>query len=397
MKKIYVVLQYGIIILLLVASGTPINSLYYIQTVIALFTVTMLYYLINARAKKAFLVPKKMVVFLLYISAFFVISEVINKDVDISHYIGLAIQLCTALFIATEMEWEMFKKIFLNVISAIAFYSTVLTIYFNLNMAVVGSLPLYGVNIVSTSLWRTFYNIYFIWGWSQWSSLIRNSGCFREPGVFGVVLIIAILIKIIDINSKKEDISKNELVTLLVLIFAAITTFSTTTIICLALCIVAYFSSKKRMTEKTIALIFLCSIAGLYFIAPRLNMLFEKFDPSSTQYISYSQRLNGSYSGIDSWLQDPLFGIGFTKFNINLVDGNNANSFVDILGKYGIFVFILVFIALLSWIKAISSNNIMMFFVTIIIITCLISQNMILMPLFMVFEFYGIKRRKRLV
>jgi len=324
-----------------------------------------------------------------------VITFIVNFDTNVTHYIGIIVQLSAAFFSISILSWNDFKDRYCFVIFIIAFYSLLLTAYFNINIGAVGNLPIYGIDGSSETMWHTFHNIYYTWGWSPWTTILRNSGCFREPGVFGIILNIALMFKIFDIIKKGNKYDKKEYITLMIYIIAIVSTFSTTAILCLGLCITIYFLSIRKFSLKTLALLCVFVFVALYFVVPREDLLFSKFDSSSESYNSSLQRYLGTMDGLNKWSQNPLFGVGFAKYSLNM-KGTSANSFVDILGKYGLFFCMMIVYALLKWLKSIAPNYLLNLGGCLILIFALASQNMILMPIFIVFEFYGIDSNMRI-
>lgn len=132
---------------------------------------------------------------------------------------------------------------------------------------------------------------------------MRAYGIFREPGVYQMYVILAMLICLY--------LKKNFLADILIYSLAVLTTHSTTGYICLVLVygvmILKLLSIKNRKT-----IIILLGIFGVgLIISPRLiSNVVAKFTATGGDAHSWMSRAASFASNIYLWLKNPLLGIG---------------------------------------------------------------------------------------
>lgn len=378
--------RYVIIVLMLLCSGTPLQSLYNKQLSLALFFSTLLLlYLKRDQLKKTI----KRSGYVVLLSAIFLLTMLVNKDSDFFHYVGVIIALISAYLFAQLVEKEEFIHKYVNIITVIALYSSVITLIANINLGWAGTLPLL---TSGSSEWRHIGIFQYFWGWNQWITVMRNSACFREPGVWGCYSCLALLfhmqsIKKYSSSDKKERISI--IVKFCVLFVGVLTSLSTTAILCLALCVVIYFFEVRKLNALSIGLIGV----GVAFIAVFRERLFAKFSKASQSFISFQERLDGAVAGIENFYRNPLLGSGYTTY-ISGIQGTSANAFVDILGKYGIVTMIILAGGLVKFVRTLQLSRISKIAAAASMIIMLISQNLFIYPFFLCMVFYGLLHKK---
>lgn len=383
-SEIAVILNsYLIMLLILITTATPLLAMYYSTMVVTIFIFTVVSFLFLKRY-----VSKRKMLLGIFILLLFFCTFLISGDNDFSHYLGMALLVFSSLFVSEVMDFEEYKFYFLKFVVFMAFYSLIITIYSNLNLSFPGELPVLESEV---GIWRSFYNIYYYWGWSPYSRYIRNSAFFREPGVWGAVLSLALFFKVQNTNEKSN---KKDLFEFAILIISGLLSLSTTAIIGIGLCVLYYITKNRVVTISKLLLAFAILVLGITFVASNSTILFSKFSQSSNFFVSLSDRLYGMFYGLESWLENPIFGIGQEKYLSNLKEGNSANSFIDILGKYGIIVFVMVVFNLFRWVSHISKDKWTIIILSLILIINLSVQNILMYPLFLVLVFYGVDFKK---
>lgn len=386
MLKPHNVLQYIALLSGIYASATPINSTNYIGTVLVYLLTTLVLFLFVKINKLA--VSNRKTLFLLVFSGLIFITLVVNGDNDINFYLGIIIQILSSYLLVESIPFNDFKKAYIKIFTIIGVYSIILTLYFNIYRESVNALQAMYMGDIQLIRWRNFYNIYFIWDLYARHGIIRNSGCFREPGVFGSFLSIALVLKIIDVKSYK---SKNHIdyIQLIILTIAVFSTLSTTAVLCLVMSAAIYFLDGKVDRKKVIALL-LISSATIIFLLKFGSLLFSKFNSSNTSYIALYERIEGVGSMIKSWLINPLFGAGYTRYYEIVTKGANTISFLVILGEFGILLLALLLYALFKFVKLQRISTFATLCLMIQFIIILNTQYLILMPLMIIIMFYGI-------
>ncbi|MBQ8543007.1 MAG: hypothetical protein IJ436_05985 [Bacteroidaceae bacterium] len=156
-----------------------------------------------------------------------------------------------------------------------------------------------------------------------YGGIIRNSGCAWEPGLYSVMLCIAILFNIF--QNKKNIFNKR----LIVLLIALITTFSTTGYV-MAIVIFAgyYLSGRKIGTVKRIIYLSIIVVGSIYiynlpFISEKINddANTESFSTEEASYVYYEEKgknyTTGRFEGIVldymNFKDKPIMGYGLTR------------------------------------------------------------------------------------
>lgn len=234
----------------------------------------------------------------------------------------------------------------------------------------------------------------------------RNFGIFFEPGMYSVLLVIALYFSLfrIDLNIKRIGI----------LLIALATTFSTNGYFCSVGLIVAFLLNKKSFSQKirnrviTLIVVTLLGVVMFFLINPSnkdflLNKLTEiKFDASVNS--------DGSGSGYERWrsvvyacnafLSNPVLGVGYVGwlriFNSVIATATPINWF----GLYGMVYGILMnFFYLKNTIIYTRRNNvnyISTIIMVIVFIANIMSQNMSADLTILILIFYQIKRNSQL-
>ena len=384
-SKLKSIAVYLFIIAVLIASATPINSLHNKETVLAFFFASCLLILTH---REKFQFARWRVPFLFAVAAvvFIAISALVNRESEWDHYISVALQMTAAGIGAVCLNWTETKRVFIKLVTIIALYSSIITVFYNIFKSEVGMLPVWRLNEAIS--WHNFYCIHFFWGWHDKIPFVRNAGFFREPGVNGCFLTLALFLKVVEIKTEKTAFSKEDIITLGILTIASALTLSTSTIFMLALCAIAFIFVDTKWNKKRLMALGCVCLAGLVFLIAFRNILFLKFNPDSINFVSFLDRFQGIISGLQLWIKNPVFGVGYRHYLEGIV-GTSANSFTDVLGRYGIVPFMIVVYGLFRWIRMQSKRP--GFFIPLILIMLigLGTQNLMLTPTYLLLIFYG--------
>lgn len=142
---------------------------------------------------------------------------------------------------------------------------------------------------------------------------IRAYGIYREPGVYQMYVILAMLICL---YSKKKFMAD-----FLVYSLAVLTTHSTTGYICLLLIYTVLVLKMLALKDKRAVVILTGIIAIGAVAAPRLiNSILNKFTATGISAHSWMSRFASFATNIYLWLKNPLFGIGMNGILENFSD-----------------------------------------------------------------------------
>lgn len=382
-KKMGDALEYLIVIYMLIATATPILSTNYSAVVIGYLFLGCIANLILRNTT----LDIAGTVCACFLCALLLITMMVNFDKAISHYAGIICIIIGTLLTTNVLTFNSFKNRYIIIVTIISVYSVLLTIYSNINLQFVATLPT--LKLDEVNYWNSFYNIYFYWGWSPYTLFIRNSACFREPGVFGCIVGLALALKI---NEMPERPTKKTLLMCGVLVAGGLSTLSTTTIFAIAICILMYFSKTRAHSFDKLFVFIIVLIGIVAFILPHSDILFAKLFKGSSSYISLEQRNQGMLYGVEKFCDNPIFGVGYTQFYTGLLLGTSANSFTDALGKYGFIFCGVICFYITKWARKTILNKTIFYLLLVEMLILLMSENLLMYPVFLSLAFYGMKR-----
>lgn len=269
----------------------------------------------------------------LFIITSFLIVMVINRDFRNGYFLQL-LGVLLALKISNTIKFNEFMEQFLKIIYFFSIASIALFAFATVLPSMINILPTI----------RNYGNVEFgtivISNIMKLDGLSRSSSIFREPGVFGLYLIISLLYEFfytIQFNLKR----------VFVFLIALITTFSTTAFFAFALIILGYILQGKNFKNKLY--IFLGSALFLIFVFPFVSdLVFSKLNISDPGYRSTLSRI-ASLAIPLAMFKDNLFGVGLSNFvdlypsySVDLFDvvfkpeGEATNTFINTFAMFGI-------------------------------------------------------------
>lgn len=239
----------------------------------------------------------------------------------------------------------------------------------------------------------------------------RNFSIFREPGVFQIYLIIAILLCILLFDKKKTT---RELAGIAVLVIALLMTKSTTGYMALILIGLFYLVREKplqRSTEKApVVAVELLAVLGLLalvcfnpfngMLLALGNSLVEKFDPSSEQYISSITRTASFGANFKIWLRNPVLGVGISQKNLLYNDlvytmygykvDSDTNTILASFSQFGLFVGALELLGIYGFSRTAGKSVLQSGIVAVIMLLLLSSEYLVYSANFHLLLWYGL-------
>ena len=238
----------------------------------------------------------------------------------------------------------------------------------------------------------------------------RNYSIFREPGVFQIYLIIAIIISIALLDGKKE---KRDLWGVLILVVAVLLTQSTTGYMSLAFVGFFFFIRERRSQNRTIkpvvivaetALLGACACISIVWLEQLLEIFYhvalEKFDSSSPKFISSITRIASFGANLKIWFLNPVFGVGITKKDLiynNLVYSmygyrvdSDTNTILSGLSQFGIVIGAIDFFGIIGFSRCSGKINLERIVIFLIAAFLLSSEYLVFSALFNVLLWYGV-------
>lgn len=231
-----------------------------------------------------------------------VLSCVANREEANNYIYRAAIMICALLLVLAARERD-FYRIYNRILYSLSIWSIATYLLMLLAPGIVARFP---------AVHNTEGVAYYFLGFSTMNSqlhygMVRNASLFREPGMFCVMLTLAMVIEIAVLKRFRGRY-------ILVFTAAMVTTFSTAGYIILAVLYLYYLFAVKHAKYKGRYLVMiLLAVAVLATQTDLLSMegaVFDKFVKGSNSYGSWLARLRSLTESVMITLENPLFGIG---------------------------------------------------------------------------------------
>ncbi|MGG5510453.1 hypothetical protein ACPDHN_10920 [Myroides odoratimimus] len=294
-------------------------------------------------------------------------------------YLYQVLLLTIAFLIVNKFDVDLLLYYFLRIVYFLAFMSIIGSILYILLPSVIQALP------VTLNLEKVhFYNggIFAAIGYVE---VYRNSGIFREPGVFMIYLNLALAIQLLYFKVYERRY-------IVVLSLALFLTLSTAGFLIYALVLMSvYFENASRIKfiNKFIVVGFaiICTTAVLSnsFI---FDNVFSKISGDTVKEGSALARQASIFANIKIFSENMWFGVGlrgfenafevatYSLYSIKLGIGNNTNTLGSIFAVYGIFMGSLIIYLLSKLIAFFSKKALVRFFFTLAIISMISNEDL---------------------
>ncbi len=339
-----------------------------------------------------------MVVFLL--CCLIIMTMLLNTDTSIKYFYQIFVILFSGLIVLRIGQRE-FINSFNKVMSIFAVSSTIMFAIAKIAYPLVQLLP----SIKNESGYTYyFYGLGFVDGNSQ-NLLMRNYGIFREPGVFTIFLLMAIVFELF--FTKSANIKR-----VAAYIIATVATFSTMGFIVVPLILATYIIRTiiQRKTRKGVKIL-LAFLFILFFIIFLIGITgnFEKiflpvFNKIGVENASRDSRIYSILVNLDIMKESPILGKGWTFVEKNFerygykysgLGVHNTNTFMKILSVYGILYCFLLIKQTYLFIR--KQNNIIISLMLLVVFLLILSnEDMIVNSVVYIFAFYGFKIRRKI-
>lgn len=372
-----------LMILAIINSGCPLGTIYYNYISITLFAISVSVFLFKCRS-----VSIRQLQYVMALNTLVLLSMGINLDFDLSHYTGVILNYLSVLFLVSVIDFREFCKWYVNVLFVICLYSLVLTIIYTLSKSIVQALPVFSFE--SSGRWAHFHYIYYIWGGysSIWTTIIRNSGFFREPGVFSAHICMALII-ISSVNLKIIKSMRTRIIYVVIMVLTGLTTMSSVGVIGSLMCMLFYIRKEKLRYFKPI-LFFSLAVVAVYFVWDNHLILLSKLSINSYQYASFGERINGIVSAFDVWQENLLLGRGYNYFQ-SRKNGVSTFFFFDMGAKHGILFALIFCYGIYCFLRNVSDSKSAFILNFMIYSMFLITQGLVDVPVFMALQMYCLR------
>lgn len=300
-----------------------------------------------------------------------------------------------AFLIAQFLDFEVFTYFFKKYIFVLSLLSVLVFVIANYHDWVLDYFPS-GENSAGVE----FANLY-IGSVYKGVSEIRNASVFREPGVFVIYILLAVIFEIFISNKLNKSF-------LAVVSIALITTFSTAGVLILFVLIIGYMFKEDvanfQSNKILIASIFVIFIL-IFSSRPELyEQVFSKLSSDSASFGSATARIASILVNLVIFANHPFFGSGLGDYGGLFEEyssiyfgepleasGQSTNSFLAIFATYGLLYGLIVLYALMCLTKKISRSFVVKCVLCLSFGLMFSSQDMRYSLLFYILVFYGIK------
>ena len=374
--------------------GTNANkSVFWLQFVALLFL--MLFLVVKARC-----ISTRSILILFSFSLLIILTSSINNDFSIKYPYEF-IMIFISILVVEAVSFDRFKKAFCFWVE---FFCAVAIFLFLLSFVAPGLINLFPT-IINENGVRYQFVLFGLIEEPGYSVVPRVYGVFREPGVFMVFLLMALLFE--SLFSKTLPIKR-----VLLLAIGVLVTFSTAAYLLLLLTIVTILikhlilnpdlkAKKKALSFLLLFLIGCCLFVGIIGFDRINNFVFNKLRVSNN---SYDSRVGSIYGNIAMFTRNPIFGNGFTFFENNFseyayirgfYEAHNTNTFLKILSVHGIVYFCIVLVGF-AGLFAKNCHSVIIFLLSFFIILGIFSdEDLMVNTIVYVFVCYGLCKTKK--
>ena len=348
-------------------------------------------------AIRIFKTKQQNISYLISLSGLILLSALVNFDFSG----GLALQISVLLvgyYIAGRFPFVQFAVTFERLLYWIALSSLVIYILFLVVPGVFSIFPR-----ITSGNGLSYINVFIsrISLYNPGSPFMRNSSFFREPGVYMIFLVTALIVQLFYLK-KKNNI---HIVTFLAAIF---TTFSTAGYV-ITITLFGFFYLSRRGAN---ALIYIMAFSGL-LIALYLNFndhliftdTFGKFNEDSSKYASTVSRYASVQVPLQMIFEKPILGVGLSEFVRRFSEyswmlmgadihsgGASTNTILNLTATYGLIYGVIVITMLFKGCKQFNTSadrrRTLMIFVILLLV--LSNEDIRYSVFFTALLFYGV-------
>jgi hypothetical protein len=281
---------------IIIRSVSPENY----QIIVMILTTLFIFYLLIPLIKQI----KSIRANVFYILFFFTFNIVTTSLFNTNFSLGLIYLIAILVLVALVVnEYSVFKIVevfnkFMLVICVISIVLFIVSISFN---DILNFFPTYE-NSAGVKYKHFYLGAVFVE-----RSDVRSIGVFREPGVFAVYIVIALIFELYII--KKSNYIK------WIFILSLLLTFSTSGYIALMCLLFTHELSKTKLSKINVFKFLFLIIIVLFSISVLdLSFVFDKFDPRSNSYANFIARKASITVNLEIIKNNPLVGVGLFDY-----------------------------------------------------------------------------------
>ena len=318
-------------------------------------------------------------------------TAITNFDFSIK-YIYILILCAISFLYSGIIDAKRFKNSYLQVTYLLSLFSLFSTVAYYIAYPIVARFPV----VVNSADTKFYFLLLSVVPQKTLYVGYRNYGIFREPGVYSVFLIVAILFELSEYKLNKRR--------LLVYVITLITTFSTAGYIVLGIIFVGgVILINKKMKLKILLVV---TFLVIFIYAFYSGVLQEQIKKLTTRNDSLEARLGAFIINIKMFTNNVwrfFFGNGFSYVEKNysviadslgIVSAHNTNTLLKMFSVYGVIFTVLIVGNLIAFFN----NNLKLWglFAAFSFFVVLCNEDFIVNIIIYLFCFYGrpIKKEK---
>lgn len=321
------------------------------------------------------------------------LTLIVNDDIT-GGYIYQIWILTLSYLIVSKIELPYFAILFnrvLYILCLISLFVFIITIYFS---SLLTYFPVHE-NISGTQL----TNLYLVAVYNK-SNDIRNTGIFREPGVYMIYILFGLILELYYFTT--ANIKR-----VFVYLITLFTTVSTAAFIVLILVISGYYFNKSELKKRTsimLAIFMLCIPLVTYYNPELYERVFSKLDVDSASYASALAREASVIINYRIFTENIFFGAGLNPYvdlfeyysgehyGVTLkANAESTNTYMSIFATYGITYGLIVLFAVYKLVKKLTLPAMPQMLLLVSLILMFSNEDMRYSLFFNILLFYGLK------
>lgn len=335
----------------------------------------------------------------LILACLFLYMSMIYTEDFTGGYILKMILFITGYFFVKNIELKKFSYVYIKCMYIIAIFSI---IGFFLSFFI----PRINVFPVITNISKNQYAFTLFNNIPINNLAYRNYGPFWEPGVYQAYLNLAVIFYLFVTPCFRPRV-------IFVLIFAILTTCSTTgyVVLFMVLCACFFKEKKFKMTngKLVISLLVICGII-IILLSPLRQILFRKFSPRSYEFNSFFSRFSSIYTNLILTFKYPIFGVGPNnvhslalkllenlKWSYQFSTSAQTNAILLNFSMFGVYAGLYYIINLWKFVSGIASSRLSFLILFAAICLILFTEPLTYSLLFHILIYYRNKTCKKLV
>lgn len=350
---------------IIASSGfVVINYIFMIPCMIVLFSIALIYMHYNTK------LVKDNLKILVGVFLFILIDEAITLLTTdfpfvLENMVIFFIRLISLAVIQSNIEINEFKKKYVNIVTAICAMCLICYVL----------VKIVGITLPFTGTYGdpNYYGTFYYQSKQNASNSFRNSGPYGEAGMFAITIILALTFVLFDSG---KNISRKNLIKLVILVITLFTTQSGTGMLCFAIMLICYAMkdgfSLKNFRNPVMIVALMAMIIGFFFFESSYGIISGKILYKGG---SYGVRIDDTMQGYSIGWKYFWFGTGicndYSSVWGGLLIGSRSNGMANLVASSG-YPFLMFYIyRLMKQCYEYTEKNFFYFLTLTVIVICI--------------------------